>query len=81
MARTGGFGERKCSASSPAVMGFVRSKCRICRRVGSESALKTWFMVRNFAKYRMMSSANWKCASQLILRFHESARERVRADK
>src|SRR5271154_7131267 len=55
-----GLAREKCSARSPAVMGFFRSKCRICRRVGSESALKTKFIVRYLAKYGRMSSAIWK---------------------
>src|SRR5580692_8629356 len=45
----------KCSASSPAFIGFLRSNCRICRRVGSESALKTKFIFRYLAKYRILS--------------------------
>src|ERR1700761_2290156 len=56
-----GLAREKCAARSPAVMGFVRSKCRMCRRVGSESALKTKFIFRKLAKYRRLSSTRWKC--------------------
>src|SRR5882757_9501936 len=47
----------KCSASSPAFIGFLRSNCRICRRVGSDRALKTKFMFLYLAKYRILSSS------------------------
>src|ERR1700733_11594008 len=50
-AERGDLAMGKCSASSPAFIGFLRSNCRICRRVGSESALKTRFIFRYLAKY------------------------------
>src|SRR5688572_6869320 len=47
-----GFDTAKCSDSSPAAMGRSRSSCSTRRRVGSDSALNTWFTNLYLANHR-----------------------------
>src|SRR5580704_7048722 len=46
-----GLETAKCSESSPAVIGFLRSSCNTRRRVGSESALNTPLTNRYLANH------------------------------
>src|SRR5687767_11381364 len=51
-----GFETGKCSPSSPAVIGRFRSSSSTLRRVGSDNALKTLFMIRYLANHLIKSS-------------------------
>src|SRR5215467_9244356 len=50
-----GLAQSKCSAIFPAVIGRSLNNCRIRRRVGSDRALKTRFIVRSLANDRNTS--------------------------